>query len=274
LVVTGSSSLDLSNEKVEPLTGRKYEFQLYPFSLVELGAKYSPLELQRLLERWLIFGLYPEVVEKTDEARVLLSELASSYLYKDLLQFQNIRRPDLLERLLQALALQLGSEVSFNELASHLHITKETVSQYIQLLEKSFVIFRLSPFSRNLRNELSKLRKIYFVDLGIRNALIKNFNPLNLRTDVGALWENFLISERLKNIMNQGMYVNSYFWRTHQQQELDYLEDSGGKLSAFEFKWQPTAWRAPKAFADAYPNSSTQLVHQQNYFDFLGIPPG
>lgn len=271
IIATGSSSLDLSNATFEPLTGRKYEFQLYPFSLQELTALYSPLELQRLLERWLVFGLYPEIVTKTMESQTLLVNLTSSYLYQDVLQFQDIRKPELLERLLQALALQLGSEVSYNELADLLHVTKETVSHYIDLLEKCFVIFRLPPFSRNLRNELSKMRKIYFIDLGIRNALIRNFNPLSLRQDVGALWENFLICERLKNNANNGIFVNSYFWRTHQQQEIDYLEESAGTLSAFEFKWRATSWRLPSAFARFYPDSSGKLVHPQNFLEFLGV---
>lgn len=274
IIATGSSSLDLANAIVEPLTGRKFEFQLYPLSLRELTDRYTALDLQRLLEQWLIYGLYPEVVTKMDQASSLLPELASSYLYKDVLQFQDIRKPELLERLLQSLALQIGSEVSYNELATTLHVGKETIAHYVELLEKSFVIFRLAPFSRNLRNELTKMRKIYFYDLGIRNALIRNFNPLHLRTDVGALWENFLICERLKNNVNDGAFLNSYFWRTHQQQEIDYLEESAGKLAAFEFKWKSVNWKLPKAFSTAYPESPGLAVHQNNFLEFLGIRPG
>ena len=271
IVVTGSSSLDLTNAVVEPLTGRKYEIQLHPLSLRELTDRYTPLELQRLLEHWMITGLYPEVVTKMAEAASLLPELASSYLYKDVLQFQDIRKPELLERMLQALALQIGSEVSYNELANTLRVSKETISHYIELLEKSFVIFRLAPFNRNLRNELSKMRKIYFYDLGIRNAIIRNFNPLHLRADVGALWENFLICERLKNNTNSRTFLNSYFWRTHQQQEIDYLEEAGGKLSAFEFKWKPGIWKLPNAFSSAYPDSTGSEVNPKNFMEFLGI---
>lgn len=274
IIATGSSSLDLANAIVEPLTGRKFEFQLYPLSLRELTDRYSALELQRLLEQWLIYGLYPEVVIKMSEASILLPELAGSYLYRDVLQFQDIRKPELLERLLQALALQIGSEVSYNELAATLQVGKETIAHYIELLEKCFVIFRLPPFSRNLRTELTKMRKIYFFDLGIRNALIRNFNPIHLRSDVGALWENFLICERLKNHSNEGAFLNTYFWRTHQQQEIDYLEETAGKLSAFEFKWRPGGWRLPKVFSTTYPDCVGLAVHQNNFLEFLGIHPG
>ncbi len=273
IIATGSSSLDLTNAIVEPLTGRKYEFLLYPLSLRELTDRYTALDLQRLLEQWLIYGLYPEVVTKMDQASSLLPELASSYLYKDVLQFQDIRKPELLERLLQLLALQIGSEVSYNELATTLHVGKETIAHYVELLEKSFVIFRLPPFSRNLRNELTKMRKIYFYDLGIRNALIRNFNPLHLRADVGALWENFLICERLKKNANDGAFLNSYFWRTHQQQEIDYLEETAGKLAAFEFKWKSANWQLPKVFSTAYPDSTGLAVQQNNFLEFLGIRP-
>ncbi|MEK7729447.1 MAG: ATP-binding protein [candidate division KSB1 bacterium] len=270
-VATGSSSLDLSNETNEPLTGRKYEFQLFPFSLAELRQKYSKLELHRLLDNRIRLGMYPEIVEKTDEAQVLLKSLASSYLYKDVLQYQSLKRPELLEKLLAALALQAGSEVSYNELAGLLGVNKETVANYIQLLEKTFVIYRLSPFSRNLRSELTKLRKIYFYDTGIRNALINNFNALQFRQDVGALWENFMISERLKYNSNCGNSVNTYFWRTHQQQEIDYLEEQDGGLTAFEFKWKTGKKRVPQLFTTTYPESRVEFIDRQNYGAFVGI---
>jgi len=269
VVATGSSSLDLSNEINEPLTGRKYEFQLFPFSYLELLQKYSKIDCKRILEKRMIMGMYPEIEEKPDEDRSLLRTLASDYLYKDVLQYQDIRKPELLEKLLIALALQVGSEVSFNELSNLLGMNKKTVNQYIQLLEKAFVIFRLPPFSRNLRNELSKLRKIYFYDTGIRNALINNFNSLNMRQDVGALWENFMISERIKACTNSGMEVNRYFWRTHQQQEIDLIEEMEGKLFGYEFKWKKGRWRAPRMFLESYKGSSVEVIHPDQYESFL-----
>ncbi len=269
VIATGSSSLDLSDEIVEPLTGRKYEFQLFPFALSELEDKYSFLEIQRILENRIIMGMYPEIVKKSDEAKILLKSLASSYLYKDVLQYQDIRKPELLEKLLTALALQIGNEVSYNELANLLGVSKQTVANYIQLLEKSFVIFHLSPFSRNLRNELTKLRKIYFYDTGIRNAVINNFNPMEMRQDIGQLWENFMISERLKQNAIIGRQVNTYFWRTHQQQEIDYLEDAKGKLKGFEFKWKTGKYRIPKIFLKTYPGSEVQLISKNNFQEFI-----
>lgn len=271
IVATGSSSLDLSNEIVEPLTGRKYEFQLFPFSFAELRQKYSKLEINRLLEKRIIFGMYPEIVEKLDEAAVLLKSLAGSYLYKDVLQYQSLKRPELLDKLLTALALQIGSEVSYSELANLLGVNKDTVASYIQLLEKAFVIYRLSPFSRNLRSELTKLRKIYFYDTGIRNALINNFNPAAMRQDIGPLWENFMIGERLKTNFNNSNLVNTFFWRTHQQQEIDYLEESNGVLTGFEFKWKGGKRRVPKIFLEAYSGSRVEFVDNQNYGSFAGL---
>lgn len=270
VVATGSSSFDLSNQIAEPLTGRKYEFQLYPFSVEELLELYSLPEIQRILEKRILLGMYPEVAQEgQNEARSLLKNITQSYLYKDVLQYQDIKNPEVLEKLLQALALQIGSEVSYNELASIVGIDKKTVASYIQILEKAFVIFRLRPFSRNLRKELTKLRKIYFLDTGIRNALINNFNPFRLRQDVGALWENFLVSERLKFNSNQARDVNMYFWRTHQQQEIDYLEEARGRLSGFEFKWASTTFRAPKVFLKAYPGSTIKLITKENFKEFL-----
>lgn len=271
VVATGSSSLDLSDEIVEPLTGRKYEYLLHPFSLLELQDKFSNIEIKRILEKRIIWGMYPEIEEKPEEAETLLRNLTSSYLYKDVLQYQDIRRPELLEKLLIALALQIGNEVSYNELSNLLGVNKQTITNYIQLLEKTFVIFRLPPFSRNLRNELTKLRKIYFYDSGIRNALINNFNRLELRQDVGQLWENFMISERMKYNRNMGRYVNSYFWRTHRQQEVDYLEEKDGQIAAYELKWQNGKNRVPKAFMNAYPNSKVQFIDKDNFEKFVGL---
>ncbi len=270
VVATGSSSFDLSNEVSEPLTGRKYEFQLYPFSMEELSALYSEIELQRLLERRMVFGMYPEIVLAGNEAEEQLRSLAHSYLYKDVLQYRQIKHSDLLERLLQALALQVGHEVSYNELAATVGIDKKTVAGYIEILEKAFIIFRLGPFSRNLRNELKKLRKIYFFDTGVRNVLINNLNPLHLRGDVGALWENFMISERMKRNRNHGITKNSYFWRTHGQQEIDYIEEAGGNLQGFEFKWGGKRYRPPRAFLDTYAGSSVKVVNRKTFGDFGG----
>lgn len=269
VVATGSSSFDLSNKISEPLTGRKLEFHLHPFSLEELKGVYNEIEINRLLEQRLIFGMYPEIVMSESSPEKKIKELARSYSYKDILAFHNIRNHEVLEKLLQALALQVGNEVSYNELASITGVDKVTVASYILLLEKTFIIFRLRPFSRNLRNELKKLRKIYFYDTGIRNALINNLNPLDLRTDIGGLWENFMISERLKYNQNHDLGKNIYFWRTIQKQEIDYIEEAGGRLSGFEFKWSNGKLRKPKAFLEAYPESSLELINRENYKTFV-----
>jgi predicted AAA+ superfamily ATPase len=272
VIATGSSSFELSNEIVEPLTGRKYEYHLYPFSISELQNIYSPLEIDRLLENRIIFGFYPEIVLNEPDAQRNLKEIAKSYLYKDVLQYQNIRNPEILEKLLQALALQIGNEVSYNELSNIVGIDKKTVQNYISILEKAYIIFRLNPFSSNLRNELKSLRKIYFYDTGIRNAIINNFNPANLRNDMGFLWENFMISERLKNNSNNSSDVNFYFWRAHQKGEIDYIEEAAGEISAYEFKWKNIGVKAgkiPKGFADNYKYLDFKTVSRNNYLEFV-----
>jgi hypothetical protein len=269
LIVTGSSSLELSSSVNEPLTGRKYEFLLLPISTQEMAAYISPLEEQRLLENRLLFGMYPDVITHIGDAQDLLHQLTDSYLYKDIFAFQDIRKPELIEKLLQALALQLCSEVSFHELAGMLGVNSVTIQRYIELLEKSFVIFRLTAFSRNVRNELKKSRKIYFYDNGIRNALIKNFNLLRLRSDAGALWENFMVSERKKYLLFNGIHANTHFWRTHQQQEIDYIEEKNDTLLAVEFKWNPKASaQFSKTFLNAYKNITTRVVTPKNYLEF------
>ncbi len=269
LIVTGSSSLELSSSVNEPLTGRKYEFLLLPISTQEMAAYTSPLEEQRLLENRLLFGMYPDVITHIGDAQDLLHQLTDSYLYKDIFAFQDIRKPELIEKLLQALALQLCSEVSFHELAGMLGVNSVTIQRYIELLEKSFVIFRLTAFSRNVRNELKKSRKIYFYDNGIRNALIKNFNLLRLRSDAGALWENFMVSERKKYLLFNGIHANTHFWRTHQQQEIDYIEEKNDTLLAVEFKWNPKASaQFSKTFLNAYKNITTRVVTPKNYLEF------
>lgn len=269
VIASGSSALELSNSVMEPLTGRAYEFHLYPFSTAELLQKLSPLEFKRVLDNRLIFGSYPDVINYPEEAQKLLKGIANNYLYKDLLQFQNIKKSDTLEKLVRALALQVGSEVSFSELATMLGIAKQTVENYIQLLEQCFVVFRLKPFSHNLRTELTKKCKIYFYDNGILNALINNFNQLSFRNDTGALWENFIIAERVKRNFNLDLSVSIYFWRTHQQQEIDYLEELNGSLSGFEFKYDKDKFKIPAAFTDNYPGAEVKLVNKHNFMDFV-----
>ena len=271
LIVTGSSALDIAGELNEPLTGRKFEFKLFPFSFSELANHTSILEEKRLLQNRMIYGYYPEIVNNPAEEEDRLSELTSSYLFKDILALGSVKKPMILDRLTQALALQIGNKVSLNELSGTLGIDKNTVSRYIDLLEKTFVIFSLNSFSRNLRNELKKSRKIYFWDLGIRNAIIKNFNPLEMRADKGSMFENFVISERLKYLNNSGRKVNSYFWRTAQQQEIDYIEDYGGKLNIYEIKWNSNVKiKLIAGFLRAYPDSKFTAINKDNYFEFLG----
>ena len=225
VVVTGSSSLELADEVNEPATGRLIEYRLFPFSLSELATHTSEREEQRMLEQRLIYGLYPEVVTFPGDAKRTLMTLANNYLYKDLFSYRGLKKPDVLQKLLRALALQLGSEVSYNELSNLLGVDKETVENYINLLEKCFVVFRLDSFSRNLRNEIKKGKKVYFYDNGIRNAVLSNFAPTSLRNDMGALWENLMVSERVKRNAYTGSYAQLYFWRTHDQKEIDLIEE-------------------------------------------------
>ncbi len=269
VIATGSSAFELANRINEPLTGRKYEFFLYPVSFGEMVNHTSLLEEKRLLEHRLLYGYYPEVVVKPGESRELLGLITSSYLYKDLFDWQQIKKPSLLENLLQALALQLGNEVSYRELAQLTRSDNETVERYIGLLEKAFVVFRLGSLSRNLRSELKRSRKIYFWDVGVRNTIIKNFNPLALRQDVGALWENFLIVERIKANAYADRSVNHWFWRSHAQQEIDYIEEADGVMSAFEIKWNNRKTRFPRAFTEAYPEAITSLIERENFVDFI-----
>ncbi len=269
LLVSGSSSFELANEINEPLTGRKWEYTLYPVSWNELQDHLGYLQSIQQLEQRIVFGMYPEVVDNPGEEEEILKQISGSYLYKDLLAYQGLRKPELLEKLLLALALQVGSQVSYNGLSNLLHADKATVSNYIQLLEKAFVIFRLQSFSRNLRNEIKTSRKIYFYDNGIRNSIISNFNQLSLRQDTGALWENFLISERMKFLHYNRISANTYFWRTKQQQEIDYIEERGGKIYAYEFKWSriKTA-KFPVSFINMY-SPEILFVNRDNFQDFL-----
>lgn len=270
LMVSGSSALELSNEINEPLTGRKFDFELHPFSYSELEAHFGFLNEKRLLEHRLVYGSYPDVVKNPSDEITILNELSQSYLYKDLFSYQEIRKPDVLPRLLEALALQLGSEVVYHELAQTVGVDSTTIRRYIDLLEKAFVIFSLKSWSRNIRNELKKSQKIYFLDNGIRNSIIRNFQPITLRQDVGGLWENYLVSERRKANLANRRYGSSWFWRTTQQQEIDYLEEQDGLIKAFEFKWNSKAkakW--PKTFTSNYPEHELMLVNQESYPDFL-----
>ncbi|MBL7826854.1 MAG: ATP-binding protein [Saprospiraceae bacterium] len=271
LFVTGSSSLDLAAQTKESLTGRKIEFQLYPISFSEMVSEHGYLEERSLLEHRLLYGYYPEVVKSDHNvAQKILGDLSDGIMYKDLLSLDQIKKPSLLVKLLQALALQVGNEVRYSEVGQIIGADPITVERYTDLLEQSFVVFRLPSLSRNARNEIKKGRKIYFFDNGIRNSILKNFAPLALRPDTGALWENFLVAERLKKNAYTNYYCNSYFWRTTSQQEIDYVEESDGKLHAFEFKWQaPRKERYPQAFLDHYPGSNTQTIHRDNFESFL-----
>lgn len=270
VIATGSSSFELANKINEPLTGRKWEHKMFPLSFTELVRNNGLLEEKRMLRHRLVYGGYPDVVMNEGQEKKILKELSEDYLYKDILAFDKIQKSDKLVKLLQALALQTGSQVSYNELGQICGLSSGTVESYIDILEKCYIVFRLGSFSRNLRNELKSSRKIYFYDNGIRNAIIANFNPVDLRNDIGALWENYIVSERIKANSYNGRFCNSWFWRTAQQQEVDYLEEEDGKLSAFEFKYNPKrAARAPLTFTKAYPEAGFKVITPDNVEDFL-----
>jgi uncharacterized protein len=270
VILSGSSAIDLNSEIKEPLTGRKWEFNLYPISWHELVNHTNYVEAYSDLENRLIYGMYPEVLMNESEREDVLYELSGSYLYKDLLEYDGIRNPKLLNDLLKALALQIGNEVSYNELSQLLQVDRATVEKYIDLLEKTFVVFKLQAMNNSQRNEIRNSRKIYFYDTGIRNAIIQNFNPLSLRNDVGALWENFLISERVKKNSYQKQRVFPYFWRNYYGQEIDYVETQNGIHSAFEFKWnEKRKAKLPSSFQKSYPESSFDVIHRQNFIDFV-----
>lgn len=268
IIATGSSSFELSAEISEPMTGRVFEFWLYPFSISELKGVWSDLEFNRHLESLLVYGSYPDVVEAVslEGKKTVINVIANNYLYKDILKFQNLKNSDIVRKLLEALALQVGSEVSYTELGKLLSIHRETVASYIRILEQAFIVFRLRPFSRNLRKELGKLQKIYFYDLGVRNSLINNLNPLSLRNDVGALWENFIVSEKKKLDNFIGDPKSYYFWRTWDQQEIDLIEEKGGKLYGLEMKWsKDNKGKAPKAWKETYPDASWEVISRDNF---------
>ncbi len=271
LVATGSSSFELANRTNEPLTGRKWEFQMFPLTFSELVSQNGLLEEKRMLPHRLVFGYYPEVVSKLELEEKILKMLADSYLYKDIFTIESIHRPDKIVKLLQALAYQIGSEVSYNELAQLCALDSKTVEKYISLLEQAYIIFRLPTYSKNLRNELKNSRKIFFWDCGIRNAVIGNFLPIENRTDAGALFENFVISERIKLNRYSQKSVTHWFWRTTARQEVDFLEISAERMSAFEFKWNPKKGNttAPLSFRNAYPDVDFMTITRDNVEDFL-----
>jgi uncharacterized protein len=268
-ILTGSSSLDLGNQINEPLTGRKWEHQLYPLSWNEIKNHYSFPNAYARLEEFLIYGMYPEVVTETKKQKILL-QLSGSYLYQDILELVNIKKPDLLMKLLNALALQLGSEVSYNELAKILGVDRMTIINYIDLLEKVYVIFRLHPFSSNQRNEITAKPKIYFYDNGIRNAIIGQFNPLQNRQDIGALFENFFISEKMKQHNYTGFYGKTHYWRNTQQAEIDFIEIIEGEISAYEIKYNPNKKvHFTKSFTEKYRPKQTLVVNKDNFWEYL-----
>lgn len=272
LIATGSSAFELSNKLNEPLTGRKWEFKMYPISFQEMVNHHGLLNEIRLLPHRLIYGFYPDVVNHPGNEKEILKQLSDSYLYKDLLMIDQIKKPSALVKLLQALALQIGSQVSYHELAQICGLDGKTIEKYMMLLEQSYIIFRLTSFSRNQRNELKKSRKVYFFDNGIRNSLIANFEQIENRTDIGALWENFLVSERVKYLAYQQKWVNNWYWRTTEQQEIDYVEEENGQLSAYEFKWNPKAKGSiPNSFKKTYPTATINIIHRENFEQFLGV---
>ena len=272
LIAPGSSAFELSNKLNEPLTGRKWEFKMYPISFQEMVNHHGLLNEIRLLPHRLVYGFYPDVVNHPGNEKEILKQLSDSYLYKDLLMIDQIKKPSALVKLLQALALQIGSQVSYHELAQICGLDGKTIEKYMMLLEQSYIIFRLTSFSRNQRNELKKSRKVYFFDNGIRNSLIANFEQIENRTDIGALWENYLVSERVKYLAYQQKWVNNWYWRTTEQQEIDYVEEENGQLSAYEFKWNPKAKGSiPNSFKKTYPTATINIIHRENFEQFLGV---
>lgn len=270
LIATGSSAFELSNKINEPLTGRKWEYRMLPLSYNEMVKHHGLLEESRLLNHRLVYGYYPEVVTHPGNEENILRQLSDSYLYKDILSWERIQKPDKLTKLLQALAFQVGSHVSNSELGQICGLDSKTVDKYLNLLEQVFIIFHLGSFNRNLRNELKNSRKYYFYDNGIRNALIANFKQPELRQDIGQLWENWIIAERQKYLLHSQKWVNQYYWRTKDQQEIDYIEDSNGMLSCYEFKW--SAGRKislPNSFKNSYPEHEFNIIHKDNFEEFV-----
>jgi len=272
IIATGSASFDLSNKVGEPLTGRSYILQLYPIAQLELENKLNQFELRQKLEDYLVYGSYPEVLNTKmyEVKKQYLTELVNSYLLKDILALEQVKGSKILLDLLRLIAFQVGSEVSLSEVAANLGIDAKTVARYLDLLEKGFVLMNVRGFSRNLRKEINKKSKYYFYDNGIRNAIISNFNSLTLRDDIGKLWENFLVAERIKKQKYRGIYANNYFWRTWDQKEIDWVEEREGKLFAYEFKYHKKAkFKKPKEFFENYPTSEFEIISTENYLNFI-----
>jgi len=271
IITTGSSSFSLANQVKEPLTGRTWTYTLFPIALHELKKRHNPFEMKEKLNEFLVYGLYPEVfsLPNAKDKSLYLNELSTSYLYKDILEISSVKHTSQIHNLLRLLAFQVGSEVSMNELGRALGMSKDTVTSYIDLLEQAFVLFRMSGFSRNLRKEITKMDKIYFYDLGVRNTLINNMNPLNQRDDVGKLWENFLLMERKKRLAYKFDLTNTYFWRTYTGAELDYIEEKDGQLHGYEFKFGKCKGKAPKTWGEAYPNATYSCINQDNFYEFV-----
>jgi len=270
LIITGSSALNIANLTQEPLTGRKWEYFLYPMSCGEMIQNSNAADLVRKLTLYLVYGSYPEVVTHSDDAKEILNNLVSSYLYKDVLALTGVKRPLLLEKILKALAWQIGNEVSLTELSKIVGADAKTVDSYIHLLEQVFVVYRLGAYSGNLRNEINRKKKIYFYDNGVRNALIGNYSFPDNRNDIGSLWENYLIGERKKLLSYNGFHGHTYFWRSKAQAEIDYLEEINGKVYAYEFKWNPDAKvKFPTSFVEAYRPVETKVIHRDNFWEWL-----
>jgi len=272
VIATGSSSFDLAKNIGEPLTGRKYTLKLFPLSQMEIGVAENKFQTEANLENRLIYGSYPEIIMAGDNQvrEKELKEIVGSYLYKDILELDGLKHSDKIVRLLQLLAFQIGKEVSFAELGSQLGMSKNTIERYLDLLEKAFVVIKLIGFSRNLREEISKNPRYYFYDNGIRNALINNFNLLDVRDDIGMLWENYIVMERIKKQEYSGIWANNYFWRTYDKKEIDFVEERGGKLCGYEIKWKEKKINAPKDWKNSYLNSEFKVISRNNYLEFIG----
>lgn len=270
-IATGSSSFDLQNEVGEPLTGRKKVYHLYPLSQIELSNIENITQTKAKLEERLIYGSYPEVIQLDDmhDKQAYLHDLITSYLLKDILKIDGIRKSKKIIQILQMLAFQIGKDVSVSEIGQQVGLNKGTVEKYLDLLEKSFILYNINAFSRNLRNEITSKSRYHFYDVGVRNALINQFNPLSFRNDVGDLWENYLVMERLKKQEYRRIQSHNYFWRTYSQQEIDWIEDINGELQAYEFKWKPQPCSVPSEWQKAYPNAKFTVIHSESYLEFI-----